>query len=262
MKLIFMSSLLFIMLFLSGGMAMDYQNATFKSRPHSATDELSPGLHTLNLADAKDGLIYVPRERNKSHPLLVLFHGAGGKASQMLVPFRDLAEETGTVLLIPESRRQSWDVIHGGFGPDVEFIDKALNLVFNKLNIDPAHLGVGGFSDGASYALSVGISNGDMFSLILAFSPGFMAPPVKKDSPPVFISHGDKDGVLNIDQCSRRLVPSLRKNGLHVTYHEFKGGHTLPEEIIKEAFGLFVGFKEEKLNNTRTPVNEKEIRKT
>ena len=35
-----------------------------------------------------------------------------------------------------------------------------------------------GFSDGASYALSLGAANGDLFTHIAAFSPGFMRPPV------------------------------------------------------------------------------------
>ncbi len=34
-----------------------------------------------------------------------------------------------------------------------------------------------GFSDGASYALSLGVPNGDLFTHIVAFSPGFMRLP-------------------------------------------------------------------------------------
>ena len=42
------------------------------------------------------------------------------------------------------------------FGPDIDFIDRALNLTFGLYNIDIFHLGVEGFSDGATYALSIG----------------------------------------------------------------------------------------------------------
>jgi hypothetical protein len=35
---------------------------------------------------------------------------------------------------------------------------------------------VAGFSDGASYSLSLGIGAGDVFSHVAAFSPGFMTP--------------------------------------------------------------------------------------
>ena len=39
--------------------------------------------------------------------------------------------------------------------------------------VDPSRVAVGGFSDGASYALSLGLTNGDLFTHVLAFSPGF-----------------------------------------------------------------------------------------
>lgn len=59
-----------------------------------------------------------------------------------------------------------------GFGPDVLYLNKALHHVFNRYSIDPSRLAVAGFSDGASYALSLGVANGDLFSHIIAFSPG------------------------------------------------------------------------------------------
>lgn len=63
------------------------------------------------------------------------------------------------------------------FGPDVDYINKSLEYVFSRYLIDPRRLGLAGFSDGASYALSLGLPNGDLFSHIVAFSPGFMRPP-------------------------------------------------------------------------------------
>jgi phospholipase/carboxylesterase len=33
---------------------------------------------------------------------------------------------------------------------------------------------LGGFSDGASYALSLDLTNGDLFASLIAFSPGFI----------------------------------------------------------------------------------------
>lgn len=40
--------------------------------------------------------------------------------------------------------------------------------------IDPAHVAIGGFSDGASCALSLGLVNGDLFTHVMAFSPGLV----------------------------------------------------------------------------------------
>lgn len=41
-------------------------------------------------------------------------------------------------------------MIGEGFGPDVSFIDRALEVIFGSFTIDSAMIAVGGFSDGAS----------------------------------------------------------------------------------------------------------------
>lgn len=104
--------------------------------------------------------------------------------------------------------------------------------------MDAARLAIGGFSDGASYALSLGLANGDLFRWILAFSPGFVAPPDMIGQPRIYIAHGTTDGVLPIDPCSRRLVPRLRRAGYSVCYDEFEGGHVVPAGIASVALAL------------------------
>src|SRR5215469_2091135 len=85
---------------------------------------------------------------------------------------------------------------------------RVLARTFELRDIDPARIAVAGFSDGASYSLSVGLANGDFFSAIFGFSPGFIVPGEFKGKPPVFISHGTIDPILPIDDCSRRIVPN------------------------------------------------------
>ncbi len=53
------------------------------------------------------------------------------RATGGLDPFHNRADDAGLLLLAPESRGRSWDVILGGYGlggyaPYVEFIDRAL----------------------------------------------------------------------------------------------------------------------------------------
>jgi phospholipase/carboxylesterase len=117
----------------------------------------------------------------------------------------------------------------------VDFLDAALDGVFEAVAVDPRRLIISGFSDGASYALSLGLGNGDLFSHVLAFSPGFMAPDAQHGKPPVFVSHGTGDRVLDIDRCSRALVPILEQAGYPVTYEEFDGGHEVPPAILRRA---------------------------
>lgn len=185
----------------------------------------------------RDGVIYVPAGYTPARPapLVVMLHGAGGSAAGGLRPFEGLANERGFVLLAPESRAMSWDIRWGSFGPDVEFIDRALARVFRACAIDPARIAVEGFSDGASYALALGLANGDLFRRVVAFSPGFLVLSDPVGKPGVFISHGMRDDVLDIDRSSRAIVPRLRRAGYEVRYQEFDGGHRVPPEIATEA---------------------------
>jgi phospholipase/carboxylesterase len=203
---------------------------------------LGAGVHRLGLGEGRDGLVYVPAgyADSAATPLLVLLHGAGGNADQMLGPCAALADERGILLLSPDSRGRTWDVILGAYGPDVEFIEQALAYVVERYAVNAERIGVGGFSDGASYALSIGLINGALFHDILAFSPGFAAPTEAHGSPRIFVSHGIADEVLPIDRCSRRLVPFLRKAGYDVDYREFAGGHVLPPEITKAGVARFL----------------------
>jgi len=146
------------------------------------------------------------------------------------------------ILLAPDSRSlYTWDAIMGAFGPDVEFLDLALGYTFERCRIDPARIALGGFSDGASYALSLGIRNGDLFSHLIAYSPGFYiatGSPVGK--PPVFVSHGTWDDVLPVTTSRDFIVPSLRGKGYEVVYNEFEGGHEVPAAISDSALDWFL----------------------
>jgi phospholipase/carboxylesterase len=154
----------------------------------------------------------------------------------MVTRLSSLADDTGAVLLAPDSRATTWDAIGGGFGPDVEFIDRALGWVFERCDVNAARLVLSGFSDGATYALALGLANGDLFSHVLAFSPGFLVPiDPQRGRPVIYISHGVKDRILPIDQCSRRIVPLLRQAGYSVQFEEFDDGHQIPPELIKSA---------------------------
>ena len=195
------------------------------------------GLQPLGLADGRDGLLFVPAayRPERAMPLVVMLHGAGGDAPGAVAPFVGQAEESGLVLVAPESRGRTWDVLEGGYGPDVAFVGRAVDHVFRRVAVNAGRVGVEGFSDGASYALGLGLANGDLFTHVVAFSPGFVPPGRRVGRPPVFVSHGVDDRVLPVDRTSRRLVPELRRAGYDVRYVEFPEGHVVPPEIAGEA---------------------------
>ena len=210
--------------------------ARLTARPRTGvTTSIKNGL--LGLGDpGRDGMIQLPSKMPAGTvPLLVYLHGATQSSAAMIRRVGPLADELGIALLCPDSRSTTWDAIRGQFGDDVVFLNQALEHVFARLAVDPARLAIGGFSDGASYALSLGLANGDLFPRVVAGSPGFVMPADAHGRPKFFVSHGTADQILPIDQCSRVIVPRLRSMKYDVTFREFEGRHELPADVAREA---------------------------
>lgn len=221
----------------------DRADVQLHARPQKKVKGADPGTHQLGVRPKRDALLYVPKsvDPERSAPLLVYLHGATGSEQQGINKLSTFADEMGFLLLSPASAGGTWDAIREGYGPDVTGIDEALTRTFATCQIDARRIALCGFSDGASYALGLGLSNGDLFRAVAAFSPGFIPPGSKQiGTPRVFISHGINDTILPIDNCSRRLVPELKRVGYKVTYREFDGPHTVPREIVGEAIRWFL----------------------
>jgi phospholipase/carboxylesterase len=207
------------------------------ARPRAVAKVADSGLTSLSIGREKDGLLYVPAiAKSGPIPLVVLLHGAGGSAMGVHRRLFGGADSIGFAVLIPDSRGPTWDAIRGFYGPDVAFIDSALKVTFSRVNIDPRRIIVSGFSDGASYALAIGRTNGDLFSRIVAFSPGFIPPSTATGKPAVYITHGDNDPILPFEVTSQRIIPALKRTGYDVTLKQFVGGHTVPSDLAREAF--------------------------
>lgn len=207
------------------------------ARPRSGTIDQASGFFPLSIGRDRDALLYVPpRSKAGPVPLVVLLHGAGGSAAGMRNRMFAATDSVDFAILIPDSRGPTWDAIRGGYGPDIAFIDSALKVVFSRVSVDPSRVIVGGFSDGASYALALGRINGDLFSRVVAFSPGFVPPGNPTGKPEVFITHGTDDRILPYQATSARIVPAMKRAGYNVTLKVFEGGHTVPADLSREAF--------------------------
>jgi phospholipase/carboxylesterase len=207
------------------------------ARPSPPTSKPVLGKSSLGLATGRDGLLYVPAsyEAAVPAPLVLMLHGAGQSAEIGIRPFLPLADAAGAILVAPDSRGSTWDFLYGPYGADVAFIDRALTHAFERCAVDPARIVIEGFSDGASYALSLGLTNGDFFSRIVAFSPCILAPAARVGRPKIFISHGTNDRILPIDNCGRRLAAQLGSTGYEVEFHEFTGPHMVPPDMARAA---------------------------
>lgn len=187
-------------------------------------------------AGGRDAILQMPSTKpNGKVPLLVFLHGATQRASRMIERIGPAADRAGVAVLAPDSRDTTWDAIRSGFGEDVVFLNHALESVFARVEVDPARVAIGGFSDGATYALSLGLANGDLLPRVVAFSPGFIISAAAHGRPRFFVSHGTHDQILPIDACSRVIVPRLRSTGYDVTFREFDGRHEMPPDLVSEA---------------------------
>jgi phospholipase/carboxylesterase len=210
----------------------------------SSTRTASAGLQKLS---GRNGLLYIPTSHAEPLPLLILLHKAGGSASEWFASggsYAPYADKGRFIILAPESPSPSWGSGPKSWSYDYLAINRALEEAFARCAIDHNRLAIAGFSDGASYALSLGLANGDVFGYVIAFSPGFIVRShargrIGKNNevqiPLVYIAHGTADNVLPIASTSRVFVSSLRKNGYNVEFREFSGGHHLSRQAADQA---------------------------
>ena len=196
---------------------------------------------------------YLPRAKDsRLRPLLVALHGAGGEPANVLAAWRTHADAHGIVLMIPRSVKGTWDMVEDlksrlgaemnvqpRFGKDLQGIDDSLADLFSRVAIDPGQIGLMGFSDGASYALSVGTANPKLFGTVIALSPGHSFTVGFDKSQRIFIAHGERDQVLPFSNA-RAIAARLRGRGMNIRFEPFDGRHEVPPAIREKAIAFFV----------------------
>lgn len=192
------------------------------------------------------------------HPLLVILHGHGQAPQPFLRMFEKWADRCGAIVLAPVAEATTWDIIAQAlefdgratrparptlrFANDARRIDEGLKELFGAAPIDPNRVALLGFSDGATYALSLGLANPHLFPWIIALSPGFVLWPeqvARKQK--VFIAHGTRDSRLDFTNTRDGIVKPLRAAGMDVEFRPFDGDHVMVASIMQEALGLAFG---------------------
>jgi len=218
-----------------GGAVMP-SDGRLSARPRGGVKTAASGQIKLE----RDAVLQIPANAgDKPLPLLIMLHGATQRADDMFWYLDTAPEEAGVAVFAPNSEDTTWDAIGSrSFGEDVYYLDRMLQRIFETTAIDPARVSIGGFSDGATYALSLGLINGDFFKSIVAFSPGFVINGELHGQPRIYISHGTHDHILPIDTCGRRIAAGLKSYGYDVTFREFDGDHEIPAGIAREGLSF------------------------
>lgn len=202
---------------------------------------------TVQLPDA--AIASIPAHRRDIAalpPLIVLLHGAGQSATQMIDRFARDAACADAVLVAPKSIGPTWDVIafarrrtvEGGtalnaqlsyaMSKDGERVMDAMAVLGKTVKTDPKRQVLLGFSDGATFALALGTGRDRPFTAVVALSPGLAivnARPAR--ARPVLIMHGKGDRSLPFETTRATIVPALRGARLAVRFIPFEGGHEI-----------------------------------
>jgi phospholipase/carboxylesterase len=185
--------------------------------------------------------------------LLVLHHGRGADERDLL----GLAEmlDPGRQLHVVSPRAPlgigggyHWYVVPRVGYPDPETFHAAYDRLaafhdqlWERTGIAPEHTVLGGFSMGAVMSYSLGLAGGRPKPAgILAFSgfipevDGWQPDLASRRELPVFIAHGRRDPIIEID-FARRASALLEAGGLPVEYHESDAGHEIDPNHLRAA---------------------------
>lgn len=196
------------------------------------------GLSVPISSPTTEAFLYVPSGYTPAAPapLLLMFHAENQTAFSAVSLFQPYADAAGLVLLAVDSAGATWDIIADQhYGTDLQFASAALAAVFNEVNIDPARVGVEGYSEGGSYALAIGRTNGNLFSHVIAFAPDFMPSYSPSGIPKFFMAQGIQDTVFDITETGDVINAGLTAAGYTVDYVRFTGDHLVPGAIVQQA---------------------------
>ncbi len=181
---------------------------------------------------------------------LVLLHGRGGSAQDMLALARDLlpsAPAPGLALLVPEAAGRLWYPFSLLEKPERNrpHLSSALALVKRVLekiaaaHLDPERVVLLGFSQGASVALEFAARNARRYGGLVALSGALLGPegtpreyPGSLAGTPLFLGCGDSDPHLPKRRVDETATVFTRL-GATVTQRVYPGlGHAIqPDEL-------------------------------
>ena len=159
---------------------------------------------------------------NRPKPAILLLHGAGGHAHDLVFPWRSFAETHDIVLIAPElTNKRSFEAIAPAVFRCV--VEDARRVV----PVDPRRIFVVGNSMGAYLAYDAAMFQSEYFAAVAvhaaAIDPEFEPILRKADRKiPIAIYIGDRDPLVPLAPV-RRTRDLLRKDGFPVEYEEIAG---------------------------------------
>ncbi len=207
-------------------------------------------------------------------PVVILLHGFGAPGDDLVALGDGLVVPKGTRFLFPVAplsldiafgdSRAWWLIdiariqadraagrirdlsqeIPKGLAPARDQVLNFLRDIEQKLGADPRQTVLGGFSQGAMVSCDAMLHTDRPYAGLVQLSGNLLAQSVwgplmpKRKGLRVFQSHGTEDEILPYIGAER-LRDALSKSGLAVEWHHFRGGHEIPEPVVRQ-LGVFL----------------------
>lgn len=231
--------------------------------PPEPRDEESPTGWVWLEKGPQRAALFTPDEidPDKRYPLLTVLHGAGRQDEMLMKAYKGEAERRQALFLIPRSLHPTWDLIVTSASqaeppavpgqetstarPDGDFLEYALDLIYRRYPIDPERQALVGYSDGASYALSLGLANPDLFQALLCWAAGYFATDSETAAagtprPQVLLEYGTHDELFPFEQVALPMRAQLEALGCDVHFRVDEGGRHWPSgQFQDEALDWF-----------------------
>ena len=206
------------------------------------------------------GPALAPR-RGRARQLVVLLHGWGADGNDLIslapalreaLPQARFAGPHAPDPCDQNPRGRQWysfldrrpEAPGSGYERAAALIDAYLDAELERLGLEPRHLALVGFSQGAMMALHVALRRplpvaGAVSCSGMLLDPGSLAAELAS-RPPLLLVHGDEDPVVPFDSL-HDAVAALARAEVPTQWHVSRGGgHTIAADAV-EAMAAFLG---------------------
>ena len=192
-------------------------------------------------------------DSGRTYPMVLLLHGFGANMADLagLCPAIDPAEYVYVcpngpipVQIGPGMMGYAWTPPGGSGTPEdairaEEMLETLLEEVIDRYRVEPGHIVLGGFSQGAMMTYRWGLPNPDKFLGLVALSgrvldPDGLRPRLPADrTQSIFVAHGTADSMISASaaQESKRF---LEDEGYSPRYREYAMGHEISQEVLDD----------------------------
>jgi phospholipase/carboxylesterase len=195
-------------------------------------------MHVDNEPGSRGGYsLYVPEyyTPGRAWPLVMALHGGSGNGRNFLWTWLRAARSVGAILVAPTATGPTWALM--GEDTDTPNLDRMLDAVRSRWNIDASRLLLTGMSDGGTFCYVSGLEDASPFTHLAPVSATFhplmaeMASPDRLRGLPVHLVHGALDWMFPVE-VARQTHRALAAAGANIVYRELDDlSHCYPDEI-------------------------------